>query len=52
MAHWNKAGFDVTIASVKGGKIPFDPTSMQPENVAGHGEQFLNNSAPLLVQAP
>ena len=47
---WTKAGFDVTIASVKGGKIPLDPTSMQAENVAGHGEEFMKNSAPLLEQ--
>ena len=45
---WTKAGFNVTIASVKGGKIPLDPTSMQPQNVAGHGEEFLNNSTLLL----
>lgn len=47
---WTKAGFEVTIASVKGGKIPLDPTSMQAENVAGLGEEFLKNSAPLMLQ--
>lgn len=48
---WNKAGFDVTVASVKGGKIPLDPTSMQSENTAGYGDEFLKNGAPLLVHS-
>ncbi len=37
-------GHDVTIASVKGGKIPLDPTSMKPENVVGHAQTFLDSS--------
>ncbi|EIE23769.1 class I glutamine amidotransferase-like protein [Coccomyxa subellipsoidea C-169] len=36
-------GHDVTIASVKGGKIPLDPTSMKPENVVGHAQTFLDS---------
>ena len=46
-----EAGIDVTIASVKGGKIPLDPTSMQPDNITKQAQAFLDNSAilPLLT---
>jgi putative intracellular protease/amidase len=37
-------GHDVTIASVKGGKIPLDPTSMKPENLTSHAQTFLDSS--------
>lgn len=37
-----KAGHDVTIASVKGGNIPLDPTSMKPENLEGITKTFVN----------
>lgn len=39
-------GYDVTIASVKGGKIPLDPTSMQPDNLTSHTKTFLDSSTP------
>ena len=39
-------GHDVTIASVKGGKIPLDPTSMKPENLTSHAQTFLDSSEP------
>jgi hypothetical protein len=40
-----EAGIDVTIASVKGGKIPLDPTSMQPENITKQTQAFIDSSA-------
>ncbi len=48
-----EAGYDVTIASVKGGNIPLDPTSMKPEN-SQHGltKKFLDNSTFTLAALP
>ena len=48
-----EAGIVVTIASVKGGKIPLDPTSMQPDNITKQAQAFLDNSAilPPIVRA-
>jgi putative intracellular protease/amidase len=37
------AGFSVTIASIKGGKIPLDPNSMQEKHVTQHGSKFLKD---------
>lgn len=46
-------GYDVTIASIKGGKIPLDPTSMKSENIVGHAQTFLDSSErPWLSHAP
>ena len=44
-----KAGHTVTIASVKGGKIPLDPTSMQKANITAQTQDFLDNSAILIA---
>lgn len=37
---WVKAGFNVDIVSVKGGKIPMDPNSLTPESLTGLAKTF------------
>ena len=41
---FKSAGFDIDIASIKGGKIPIDPTSELPEWETKDTIQFKNDS--------
>ncbi|CAK0785386.1 hypothetical protein CVIRNUC_008594 [Coccomyxa viridis] len=42
-----KQGFEVVIASTKGGKIPLDPTSLSETNLNGAAKAFQTNGAHL-----
>ncbi|CAM6088699.1 unnamed protein product [Calypogeia fissa] len=42
---WTKAGLDVDIASVKGGKIPIDPVSLTPDTLTGHAKTFYDDAS-------
>ena len=44
-----KQGFEVVIASTKGGKIPLDPTSLNETNLTGAAKAFQTNGAHLLA---
>ncbi|CAM6090129.1 unnamed protein product [Calypogeia fissa] len=37
---WTKAGLDMDIASVKGGKITIDPVILTPDTLTGHAKTF------------
>jgi len=40
---WTKAGLEVDIVSVKGGKIPLDPVSLKPENLTALTKNYLGD---------
>lgn len=39
-------GYDVVIASTKGGRIPLDPASLQEQNMTDHTKKFLEDGKP------
>lgn len=43
-----KKGYDVIIASTKGGRIPLDPASLQQDNMTEHSKKFLEDCEPFL----
>eukprot|EP00198_Chlamydomonas_reinhardtii_P012773 XP_001702110.1 predicted protein [Chlamydomonas reinhardtii] len=44
---WQKHGYSVTIASIKGGKVPVDPTSMAAPHATKEAMKGLMESTPL-----
>lgn len=43
---WKEKGYKVTLASIKGGKIPIDPGSLSDDFVTDKVKQFQSESAP------
>jgi hypothetical protein len=46
---FKKKGYLITVASIKGGKIPIDPSSMQEANVTEKVKMFESDGALLLL---
>lgn len=42
---WREAGYEVTVASLKGGEIPFDPASKSGDFLTPTADAFLKDSA-------
>lgn len=47
---WRMKGYDVTIASIAGGEIPFDPASKEGEFLTPEAKQFLQDGKQQYMQ--